>query len=488
MSNIAENILQPGQTFPQSIFMECEGVKISRAMFSQMVAARQSQLTKTGCGKGQHAILVTGRGNQVWVDLVALWASGLVAILIEAEATPGSVEVIWAKVQPQIILGSFNNEKINTEDLLKIPPLPQVDIKIEEQLNIEDLEPSALALIAFTSGSTGEPKGVELTHQALTINTQGTIEIVSYRPDNRLFMAIPFRFLSAVCHFLAVSFTGATLIGTERLHFQGDYIQAILTNKATATGGSPLQARWISEAAQKKSLGLRWIMSTGDHLAKEVIEDLLEYTPETLIYVGYGLTELAGRFCIMPADQLHLHIGSVGKPIEGLNVKVLDGNNKTASSGTIGHIYAQGDCLFSGYHNDEQTTMDILTPVGLKTGDMGYLDSDGWLFITGRSDDVFKRAGLKVSTIPVADALMKSGKFEDVAVVPVRDPLMGHVPHVYYKLRSGVFFNKSSVLTHLRKVLPPNYMPNGFTELSEIPRTGSGKIDRKRLAGKFTNV
>ena len=118
---------------------------------------------------------------------------------------------------------------------------------------------------------------------------------------------------------------------------------------------------------------------------------------------------------------------------------------------------------------------------GLNTGDIGHKDIDGWLYLTGRSDDVFKCGGRKVSTVEVSTALMETGMFADAAVVPWDAPGVGLVPHACVVMKPRVAFHKGNIMRVLRKQLPAHCVPRKFTEMEQIPRTGSGKVRRGLL-------
>ena len=162
-----------------------------------------------------------------------------------------------------------------------------------------DRKPEETAAILFTSGSTGTPKGVQLAHRALLQNALGTAAMLPTRPDDTLFIAIPFRFVSSVSHFLVTTLTGGCFAGTEKPVMAADLVDQLKASGATAFGGAPLQLRWIADQMDEAELELRWLMSSGDHLSSDIVEKLAATQSNPSVLAVYGLTELAGRFCVL---------------------------------------------------------------------------------------------------------------------------------------------------------------------------------------------
>jgi long-chain acyl-CoA synthetase len=430
--------------------------------------ARRRVLAAQGLKPGARIYVRTGRRAAFWSDLLGVWALGATAIPIDGKSHPAREAQLFEKALPDHVVEEDAPD--GAADDLHIEPGP---------------DPAA---ILFTSGSTGAPKGVMLRGDALLGNARAALTAIDLRRSDRLFVATPFAFTSAICHFLAATLAGASLAATEVRLFKGDLHKAIRGANATCFGGAPLQAQWIAEACKTDRLPLRWIMSSGDHLRASVIEDLRAALPDTAVYTFYGLTETGGRLCMLPAEALPEAAGAVGKPVEGMAITIRDENGNPVPDGETGEVYATGDYLFDGYIGDLAETVAALTLQGLRTGDLGAIGPDGWLRLTGRADDVFKCAGQKVSAIPIADALMALGLFDDVAVVPRDHPAAGTVPWVAYVPKSKASVEPRAVGAALRGLLPANHMPQGFVELPAIPRTGSGKVRRIALKELVENA
>lgn len=387
---------------------------------------------------------------------------------------------VITKAAPAAVLGRFTDVEA---DLAALPWLPELD---EPSGTAPDLVPVPVspdqpALILFTSGSTGAPKGVLLPHRVLLGNARATAGVIGLDASHRLFLGIPFEFVSAISHFLVTLLVGGTFVGAERRFLPAGFWRAVEDSGADAVGGAPIHARWLAEAAAEAPLPLRWMMSSGDHLPADVIDSLRASLPDLHLIVAYGLTEVGGRFCILtPADYAE-HRGAVGRPIPGLDVFVESDAGIRAEAGEVGAVFACGNWVFSGYIGDPAATAAVLDERGFRTGDLGHLDAQGCLTLSGRADDVFKVAGEKVSTQLIAAALMATERFADVAVLPVDIPALGQAPQAVYVLKPGAAFDKSTVIAMLRHQLPATHIPVGWTETTAIPHTGSGKVIRPKL-------
>ena len=489
--NIAFTILSALAGSPDKEALVCREISLSRRDLIAVVLSRAAMFKGAGVVPGSNVLVFTDRGAAFWIDMLALWATGAVSVPVEPKVTDEHLTEMTRCVDPDFVCGRPDDSPAALTDLVNLgEPIFEQPTRAEVTwwTAIAPVASHSLAAILFTSGTTGLPKGVRVRHEMLVTNAFGTLAVLGIQPSDRLLFAIPFRFISSISHALVTLLSGATLLCEEAPLLPGALIELIRTSRATAFGGAPVQLRFIAQTDAKDLPELRWVMSSGDHLPVAVIEQLRQRFAGLRVNTVYGLTELAGRFCALSPDDLDLRPGSVGRPIPGLALKVLDDDGTACPTGEIGHVYAEGAACFDGYIGNQTATDEALTAHGYRTGDLGSLDEDGYLYLSGRSDSVFKRAGLKLSTLPIADALMASGLFVDVAVMPLADEVQGHVPAVYYVLKPGASFDRGAVQQSLRRSLPVNSLPAVYHEIAQVPRTGSGKIDRRKLAAVIAEL
>jgi long-chain acyl-CoA synthetase len=478
LSNLSAFLFDASQAWLDKSFLVCDGRDLTHSQFWKEVAGRTEAFRQRDVSVDDKVIVVTGRGADYWVDLASLWAIGAVAVPLAEDTVKDHIDLIIKKTQPRFQVGDLKFHETGLERL-KTESTSASELS---SLSFTELPDGQLANILFTSGSTGQPKGVPQTQASVLANARSSSEALNYSQEDRLVTAVPFRFVSMLSHFLVALLNGTTLICTEKKMFQGDFINFLKDSNATAFGGGPVLVKWIADAFEQddSELNLRWVMSSGDHLGGEIIEKIRKCSPSTDIYVVYGLTELSGRFCVLPPENIDTHKDCVGRPISGLKLNVLNEKGESATPGQSGEIVASGEMVFRGYWKDDQGRSKFIDGQFV-TGDVGYIDTEGYVYIQGRSDDVFKSGGVKVSIQPIVSALMATEAFVDVAVTAQEHSVIGKVPVALYVMKPGLEFSKGDILRSLRKSLPANFIPKSFYPVEKIPRTGSGKVVRSQL-------
>ncbi len=463
---------------------------INRASLFENVRRQAEQFQQSGLKPDQFVVLMCDRGVAFWTELLAAWVIGAKPICIERKISDEHAASILEMTNVSKIIGADESSTVEFAGLKKListfdptaeagdlhecfSSLPFVD---------DDAMPDMAGLI-FTSGTTGLPKGVPLTHRALNFNALSTGQRLQLRPRDRLLIATPFRFISSISHFLVTLMSGAAFFGSERTMMIKDLITILNDLKISAFGGSPFHMQFIAMAGEARLPSLRWAMSSGDHLRPAVINQLADSFANLELHVVYGMAELGGRFCELPPQYLSDKAGSVGYPINGFEITTRRGDGSRCDVGEIGDIYVSGQLGFDGYFRNSQANENVLGQMGFLNGDKGFIDEDGFVFLSGRSDSVFKRSGLKVSAQVISDALMSLDGIRDAFSSSEEDVLEGRVPVAYIAWQEGHEMESGAIAMELRKLVPVNHIPARYVSLPDIPRTGSGKVDRRKLAG-----
>jgi long-chain acyl-CoA synthetase len=341
--------------------------------------------------------------------------------------------------------------------------------------------PGELAMIMFTSGTTGLPKGVCQTLRGVSANAGHVALTLGLEPGDRIFINTPPYFTSGICHFLTLLAAGGGTAGQLGFYFGAALLDEMARLGCTGFGGAPAHlVRVVEPLEEPQTHPFRFWVSSGDHLPPAVIRKLRLVLPGVRLFNMYGLTEVSGRLCILPPEQLEARAGSVGRPMGDMRVTARGPDGEAAPAGATGELFVTGALLMQGYLDEPAITAATLTAHGLRTGDFGHVDAEGYVWVEGRKDDIIKRGGEKVSIVHVQQALQGLGRFADVAVLAAPDAILGHVPVAFVVPREAGF-KASRVLRELRGVLPPAALPSRIVPVPAIPRTGSGKAIRADL-------
>lgn len=330
--------------------------------------------------------------------------------------------------------------------------------------------------ILFTSGSSGISKGVVHDTMSLLGNARSVVETINLGAYRQFLVCQQYHYTSAICHFLAAYELKTNLYISGKGSLAKEYISMVNSIRPDFCGGSPLQMMWMAKSTLDVAASPHGFFSSGDDLPSGVVEALLNRFPDSHVYAAYGMTEVGGRGCIH-AVQRGQKTASVGRAIRGLNVR-LEGTDENG----VGEVVFSGNYLMKGLYVESQYTQYKQQAHEVLSGDVGYLDEDGDLNLIGRSDDVYKVSGKKVSGVVIARALKRLAGVSDVHVAFERDDLVGHVPNAYIVLGSP--HTRADVIRHLRKELPANHVPKRIFVVDSIPRSSAGKVVRQ----KFENL
>lgn len=477
-------ILDSFEQFPTQTCLVTDGHTLTYAAVGRITSGWASKFQEKKIFRGHLVGLWLDSEVEFFLAMIGLWRIGAVPVILNSDLRKNRKREILDRLHLHAILADSDQVEELAGEGVPIVSLPQVSVFPGTGDISPDISPDDTAAILFTSGSSGIPKGVVLSHRSLFGNAVATSKRLGLGPGDRWLFNIPFSFTSAICHVLTCLAAGSSVYAMDRFCFPNQFVRILNDYRATGVGASPIQVRWLLDAlaGHDDVPTLKKIMSSGDTLLEVIWHDLNRKLPWIELYNTYGMTELGGRFSILDPAEAGRKIGSVGKPIEGMTCTVRDPETgEILPAGEHGDVYAEGELVMDIYYGMPEQTRDTLTESGLKTGDIGWKDEDGFLFLAGRSDDVFKSSGEKVSAILIQQALAGLGLFEDVAVLGVADKIIGMVPKVYYVLQEGKTFGRKGLLAELNLILPPTHIPHLFVEVDSIPRTGSGKIIKRQL-------
>jgi long-chain acyl-CoA synthetase len=199
------------------------------------------------------------------------------------------------------------------------------------------------------------------------------------------------------------------------------------------------------------------------------------------LYVMYGATEAAARLAYLEPAELDRRIGSIGRAIPNVELRILREDGTVAAAGEVGELVARGSTIASGYWNAPDETRARFGADGYRTGDLGYADLDGYLFLVGRLHDMLKVGAHRVGAREIEDILHEHPGVYEAAVVGVEHQVLGEAPAAFVAGRDSMSLNPDDILAFCRERLPEYKVPVRVTLVAELPKSASGKIDRTKL-------
>lgn len=342
-----------------------------------------------------------------------------------------------------------------------------------------------LAMLLYTSGTTGRPKGVMLSHGNLIANTAAIVKYLQLESRDVGLSVMPFHFSygNSVLHTHLAA--GATLLLEDNLAFPLAIVQRLQNERVTGFSGVPstftiLMSRTRIDEFDLRSM--RYLTQAGGAMSRAAIRRMRELVPSARFFVMYGQTEASARLTYLSPERLDDKPGSVGRPLEGLDIEVRDAEGHVLPPGQTGELCARGPSIMLGYWGDEEATRTVVVDGWLHTGDLGHTDEDGFLYIDGRMTDMIKVGSFRVSPLEVEEALATLPEVADMAVTSMPDEWLGQAVKAVLVLRDGMTLNELEVKEHCRARLAAYKVPKTVEFVSELPRTSSGKIQRFKLS------
>nr|WP_255480332.1 long-chain fatty acid--CoA ligase [Quadrisphaera sp. RL12-1S] len=344
------------------------------------------------------------------------------------------------------------------------------------------------ALIVYTSGTTGRPKGAVLTHGNLTWNALNVLVDYDVTSADRALMVSPlFHVASLGMGCLPVLLKGATVLLQERF-VAGEALAAVEGLRATSVSGVPTTFQLMAEHpawADTDLSSLRLMTCGGSPVPDRVRE---AYEARGLRFSGgYGMTEASPGITLLPPQHTAAHPRSAGLAHFFTRVRIRDtASGELAGTGVAGEVEACGPNTFLEYWGDPAATAAARTPDGwLRTGDVGLLDQDGFLVIADRIKDMIISGGENVYPAEVENALLTIPGVTGAAVIGLADERWGEVPHAVVTLAPGVSLDAEAVVERLSLSLARYKVPRTLDVVDELPRTASGKVPKRLLRQRY---
>jgi long-chain acyl-CoA synthetase len=460
--------------------------------FRELIAEVDRTANGLGClgiGKGD-AFAMYGRNCSEYLTAYLGAAKlGAVFVPINANVTDSEVAYILAHSDAKMMFHDEFVASVVQSDAVRALARPIRELtdasKRAEQVDVSSTIPSDDALIVYTSGSTGQPKAVVLSHEAQLGAADSMAELWSLTANDVTVVAAPMGFLlglstSAVVPLLA----GVKVVLNSRFH-PGEVLDALTASGATLFHGVPTMYSMMLDYSEQQNRefdlsGVRTLICSGAPMPMEMVERFKKRFgkgPQNY----FGMTECYPLVGTYSNNSTPLPRGAVGKLAPLAQVKFIADEARECDVGEVGEMYARAGSMLTRYHKAEELTSSVLDNGWFRTGDSGYIDNDGYVYITGRLKDLIIRGGANIAPLEVENVLLKMEEVESVAVVGVPHRLYGEVPVAFVVLRRDSSVDSEQLTAFAKSHLSDFKVPTSFLIRNELPLGNTGKIDKKAL-------
>jgi acyl-CoA ligase (AMP-forming) (exosortase A-associated) len=497
---IEDTLFERAREIPEKTAVLDHDRSLTYSSLAEGALALARRLEGAGVGPGDRVAIYLEKSLESVTAMYGAWTSGGIVVPVNEGLHSRQVEhilrhsgsavlvtesAVIARLQPK----SVGSTRVLCLDVAADEPLGSVGTV---RALCAGNEPAA---ILYTSGSTGLPKGILISHNNLLAGARIVSQYLAIRPDERILSVLPFSFDYGLNQLLTAVHTGA-LLALQRSHLPADICRALERYEITAMAAVPplwnqLMQGYSPLPKMQPAPKLRYITNSGGVFPPGLVARYRALLPDTRIYLMYGLSE-AFRSTYLPPEEIDRRPGSMGMPIPETEIHLFDERGYECAPGDVGELVHRGPTVALGYWNDPEATAAVFrpSPFGppgsnekvVYSGDLVRKDADGYLYFVGRRDQLIKSLGYRVSPDEVEATLTASGLISEVIVWGAPDEVAGQAIVAHVVPRSPETFSESDLLAYCRREMPRYMVPRNILVHSALPRTASGKLDRKSLA------
>lgn len=494
------------QLRPDKIAFVQDHARASYGQINAMANRLAAFLLERGIVAGDRIVLLLENSIEYIVGYYGILKTGGVAVPLDSGIKADGLAGVLGEVQPRAVIACSKSEQLLRDIEAGSVEIPLLVIRTPCRpwrsrrcavIAWEDIvshggevsdpgvasQASGMASIVYTSGSTGKPKGVMLSHGNLVSNTLSIVQYLQLTQDDIQMVVLPFFYVMGKSLLNTHIAVGGTVIVNNSFAYPASVIRQMAEEGVTGFSGVPstyahLLHRSPLPAFRDRLDRLRYCTQAGGHMSRQIKEKLLEVLPShTKLYIMYGATEAAARLTYVEPERLTGKLESIGRAIPGVTVRVLDEKGDEVPNGQLGELVACGPNIMQGYWMDAPGTARVLDEHGYHTGDLGYRDEDGYLYVTGRKDDLLKVGGHRLDPQEIEDVLMATGQLLEVAVVGVEDEFLGK-KLVAVAVPLNTEARPSNILALCLAKLPRHKLPAQIMFVASLPKHANSKIDR----------
>ncbi|MFG1928811.1 AMP-binding protein [Cryptosporangium sp. NPDC048952] len=488
---VPDLLLNAARHFPDAVAVRDNTEAASYQQLTERAHAHAGALARQ-LPPGARVALLLPRSSAAIAVYFGAHLAGLVPVVVHDQLRPRQVAHLIAHAEAGLVITDgrlrplLRDTSIPAERILE-----PADLLGPESRSTTPVIGRDLAALAYTSGSTGSPKAVMLSHDNLVAGATIVADYLRLTSSDRILALLPWSFDYGLNQLLATFAAGGTIV-IQRSTFPPDICRTLATTEVTGMAGVP--TLWASLTnphspfTQQRYPSLRYLTNSGGPLHPSVSAALRAAQPHVAVYSMYGLTE-AFRSTFLDPALIDTKPDSVGRAIPNSQVLAVDDTGRPCPPGVPGEVIHRGPTVALGYWRDPAATAAVFRPrpgedaawaeIVVYSGDLGYTDADGDLYLTGRHDEQVKVLGVRVTPTEIEAEIMASGLVAAVVIVVTPRPDNPDGPLLHAAVQpSSADFSLPQMKAFCQSELPPHMRPHQFTVVAQIPQTLHGKLDR----------
>lgn len=455
----------------------CDGErKFTYEEIKNLVVSHGETLKNSLHSQAKCAILCES-GLDCSLGILACWYANMIPIPLSINYGENHCKKIIELTHPDVLITDHNSEFLEFQYNLLEKKFTGDIRSAEKEEGLENV-----ALIMCTSGTTGTPKGVLIGTNELKENVLKIVQYFNIDMNDTIMIARPLYHCAVLTgEFLVALYNGLNIVFFDEKYNPNRVLQRVMKNDVTVLCGTPTLFSHLSAYIKRSHTKhcIKKIAISGECLNSKTALDIRNSFAETMIYCVYGLTEASPRVSWLPPESFDDYPESVGIALSGIEIKVVDEQWNEQPANIHGNIIVKTPCLMKGYYKNKEATQKAVINGWLNTGDVGYKDQNGYLYILSRADDMIIKGGMNIYPKEIENQVISIEQIEECVVYGKKKDVSEIIAiDVVLKCIGDKLVSKKELAALISNVLPPYQMPSEINIVEALKRNASGKIIR----------